>query len=235
MQEADTLRQFLMNRIRRSVIASIGLLTYSVGVYFQMQSDLGIAPWHALKQGLSMNFPISYGTASIIVSLVIIVIDLMLKERIGIGTFLDAFLVGIGTDVCLSLNFVPVQTSLVPQLGALFVGTVICCIGQWFYMTAALSCGPIDSFLVGVGKRFPKVPIGTVNLGILVVVLAACLLLGSPIGLGTVLTVFGTGFVMDAVFHVAKFNPRGVVHEGLTDTMAALGKALHKEKKISFQ
>lgn len=227
MDTNETLGYFFTSRIRRSVIAAIGLLTYAVGVYFQMQSNLGIAPWHALKQGLSMNFPISYGTASILMSLVIIVVDIMLKERIGIGTFLDAFLVGIGTDACISLNFLPVQTSLALQLLVLFVGTVICCIGQWFYMTAALSCGPIDSFLVGVGKRFPNVPIGRVNLVILVFVLAGCFLLKSPIGLGTVLTVFGTGFVMDAVFHVVKFNPRGVVHEGLTDTAAAFLKAIH--------
>lgn len=228
MDTNETLGQFFLDRIKRSVIAAIGLLTFSVGVYFQMQSNLGIAPWHAFKQGLSMNFPISYGTASIILSLVIIVADLMLKERIGIGTFLDAFLVGIGTDVCISLDFFPVQTSLIPQIGALFIGTVICCVGQWFYMTAALSCGPIDSFLVGIGKRFPKVPIGTVNLVILVVVLAGCLVLGSPIGLGTVLTVFGTGFVMDAVFKIVKFNPRGVIHEGLTDTAAAFMKAIQR-------
>ena len=69
-------------------------------------------------------------------------------------------------------------------------------------------------------------PIGRVNLVILVFVLAGCLLLRSSIGLGTVLTVFGTGFVMDAVFHVVKFNPRGVVHEGLTDTAAAFLKAV---------
>ena len=228
MDTKETLSEFFLSRVKRSVIAAIGLLTYAVGVYFQMQSDLGIAPWHALKQGLSLNFPITYGTASILVSLVIIVIDLMLKERIGLGTFLDAFLVGIGTDACISMNFLPVQTSIISQIAVLFIGTVICCIGQWFYMTAALSCGPIDSFLVGVGKRFPKVPIGRVNLVILVFVLAGCIALGSPIGLGTVLTVFGTGFVMDAVFYVVKFNPRGVVHEGLTDTAAAFMRAIRK-------
>jgi len=229
MNTNETLGYFFTSRLKRSVIASIGLLMYAVGVYFQMQSDLGIQPWQALKQGLAAQFSLSFGTTSILFSLVIIVIDLFLKERIGIGTFLDAFLVGIGMDACIALDFLPVQTNMFLQLGSLFVGTVICCVGQWFYMTAALSCGPIDSFLVGIGKRFPKVPIGRVNLGILVFVLAGCLLLKSPIGLGTVLTVFGTGFVMDAVFAIVKFKPRQVVHEGLTDTAAIFMNALRQK------
>ena len=219
MKTKETLVQFFTNRLKRSIIAAIGLLTYALGVYFQLQANLGMQPWQAMRLGLSEQLGVSFGTVSIVMSLILIVIDVFLKERIGLGTILDAFLVGIGVDICLAIDFLPVQTNIVFQLGALFIGTVICCFGQWFYMTAALSCGPVDSFLLGIGRLFPKVPIGKVNLGILAVVLAICLVLRSPIGLGTVLTVFGTGFVMDAVFKFVKFKPRKVVHEGLTDTV----------------
>ncbi|MBQ6856695.1 MAG: hypothetical protein IJO13_06295 [Lachnospiraceae bacterium] len=69
------------------------------------------------------------------------------------------------------------------------------------------------------------------NLGILMVVLVICLVLKSPLGLGTVITVFGTGFVMDAVFRLVKFNPREVVHEGLTDTAVIFMNALQRKKQ----
>lgn len=226
METKETLGQFFVNRLKRSVIASIGLLTFAVGVYFQLQANLGMQPWHALRLGIANKLSITFGTASIVMSSIIIIIDLLLKERIGLGTFLDAFLVGIGTDICIALNFLPVQTNLIMQVVVLFLGTVICCVGQWFYMTAALSCGPIDSFLLGIGKLFPNFSLGVVNLGILAVVLVGALALQSPIGLGTVLTVFGTGFVMDRVFKVVKFKPRDVVHEGLIETAAALMKAI---------
>ncbi len=228
METKETLGQFLLNRGKRSVIASVGLLMFSVGVYVQMQANLGVQPWVALRQGLGTQLSITYGTASILVSIILIVIDLIMRERIGLGTFLDAFLVGIGTDICIAIGFMPVQTNLVLQVGALFMGTVICCVGQWMYMTTALSCGPGDSFLIGVGKKFPKRPIGQVNLGILVVVLVLSILLKGPIGIGTVLTVFGTGFVMDAVFKIVKFKPREIVHEGLTDTAAAFMRAIQR-------
>ena len=230
MNTKETLGQFFMNRIRRSVIASIGLLTYALGVYFQLQADLGMQPWQAMRLGLANQLNVTFGTVSIVMSLILIVIDLFLKQRIGLGTFLDAFLVGIGVDICIYLDFLPLQTNLGLQVGWLFAGMVVCAIGQWFYMTAALSCGPVDSFLLGIGSLFPKVAIGTVNLGILAVVLAICFVLKSPIGLGTVLTVVFTGMIMDLLFKIVKFDPRTVVHEGLIETAAALTSAL-KEKK----
>lgn len=228
MKTKETLGQFFLNRIRRSVIASIGLLTYAVGVYFQLQADLGMQPWQAMRLGLANQLNVTFGTVSIVMSLVLIVIDLVLKQRIGLGTFLDAFLVGIGVDICIYLDFLPLQTGLGFQIGWLFAGMVVCAIGQWFYMTAALSCGPVDSFLLGIGSLFPKVPIGTVNLGILAVVLAICFVLKSPIGLGTVLTVVFTGMIMDLVFKLVKFDPRTVVHEGLIETAKLFKDAASK-------
>ena len=229
MNTNETLGQFFLNRVKRSVIAAIGLLMYAVGVYFQLQADLGMQPWQAMRLGLANQFSISFGTVSIGMSLILIVIDLFLKQRIGLGTFLDAFLVGIGMDICIALDFLPVQTNIVFQLLWIFAGMVVCCVGQWLYMTAALSCGPVDSFLLGIGSLFPKVSIGKVNIGIMAVVLAICIALKSPLGLGTVITVFGTGFIMDAVFALVKFKPRKVVHEGLTDTMALFMKAVQKK------
>ena len=228
MKTKETLGQFFLNRIRRSVIASIGLLTYAVGVYFQLQADLGMQPWQAMRLGLANQLNVTFGTVSIVMSLVLIVIDLFLKQRIGLGTFLDAFLVGIGVDICIYLDFLPLQNGLGFQIGWLFAGMVVCAIGQWFYMTAALSCGPVDSFLLGIGSLFPKVPIGTVNLGILAVVLAICFVLKSPIGLGTVLTVVFTGMIMDLVFKLVKFDPRTVVHEGLIETAKLFKDAASK-------
>lgn len=228
MDTKESVSGFLLNRFKRTIIASIGLLTFSVGVYFQMRANLGMQPWQAMRLGLANQLSVSFGTVSIATSLVLIVVDLFLKQRIGIGTFLDAFLVGIGTDICIYLDFLPEQTNVFFQIGWLLAGMVVCCVGQWFYMTAALSCGPVDSFLLGIGSLFPKVPIGRVNLGILAVVLCVCLVLKSPVGLGTVITVFGTGFVMDAVFQIVKFNPRSVRHEGLKDTAAMFWNCMRR-------
>ena len=229
MSTNETLGYFFVSRLKRSAIAAIGLLMYAVGVYFQLQANLGMQPWQAMRLGLAEQLSVSFGTVSIVMSLILIVIDVFLKQRIGIGTFLDAFLVGLGMDICMHINFLPLQDNMLFQLFWVFAGMVVCSIGQWLYMATALSCGPVDSFLLGVGGLFPRVSIGKVNLGILAVVLALCLVLKSPVGIGTVITVFGTGFVMDAVFAIVKFKPRKVVHEGLTDTAAIFMQTLRNK------
>ena len=219
----------MLNRGRRICMASAGLLIFSVATYFQLQASLGVSPWNSLNQGLSVRFHITFGMASILVSMAVILADLFLKEHIGIGTFLDAFLVGIGVDVCNSLNFLPIPSTLFMRLLFIFIGIVIGCFGQALYMKAALSCGPRDAFLVGLGKRLPKVPIGAVNIMILAVVLLVCLPLKSPIGIGTVICAFGTGIVMEAVFGLLHFKPRDVVHEGILETCTAMAEAVKKD------
>ncbi len=230
MNNKETFAQFLMNRLGRCVFAIGGLLIFALGSYFQIQANFGMSPWSSLNQGISMNYPISFGTASIMISVIIILVDILMKEPIGLGTILNALVIGAATDVFIAMDFLPQQTTFIGKCIVLMAGIVISCFGQYGYMKACLSCGPRDSLLVGLGKRFPKVKIGTVNIVLLAVVQVACLFLGSPIGLGTLICVFGTGTVMNLVFGFLKFNPRELVHESIIDTVKAGRKALEAGK-----
>ena len=151
-----------------------------------------------------------------------------MKEPIGIGTILNAIIIGAGTDVFLAIGFLPQQTSFIGKFLVLMAGIVITCLGQFLYMKACLSCGPRDSLMVGLGKRFPKVKIGTVNIVLLAMVQVVCFILGSPVGLGTIICVFGTGTITNIVFGFLKFEPRALKHESIIDTIAAGKKALEK-------
>lgn len=85
--------------------------------------------------------------------------------------------------------------------------------------------------MVGLGKRFPKLSIGTINIIITVVVLLCAMALGSQVGVGTVVCIFGSGAVMDAVFKLLRFEPRSVEHEGLMQTFRALISAVGNERE----
>ena len=87
------LSEFLLNRTKRSLLASAGLILFAFGFYMQLAANIGLSPWTALNQGLSLHLPITFGQASILVSVVIIISDLLMKEAIGLGTILDALLV----------------------------------------------------------------------------------------------------------------------------------------------
>ncbi len=204
-----------MNLLRRIVRASLGLVLFGFGVYLTIQANIGLAPWDVFSMGVSRHFPVSFGTASVIVSLIIVAVDLALKEKIGIGTLLDAVLVGKSVDLFLWLEVVPKQHSLLAGIGVMLIGLFIMSFSQYLYMSAALCCGPRDTMLVGVGKRVRAVPIGLVNICILVLVLGVGVLLGGQAGIGTLVSAVGIGFTVEITFRALRFEPRDVAHQGL--------------------
>lgn len=218
----------LLDRGRRLLLAVAGLIVFAFGVYLQLQANIGQAPWNALNQGLSMNLPISYGTACNAVACCIVLIDVALGEPVGLGMLLDAFVIGWATDIFLALDFVPAQTSLPLQILLQLAGMTVLCVGQLIYMKAALGCGPRDALMVALGKRFRKFSVGTVNMCIFLIVLAAAFALGAPIGIGTVLAVALLGPIMDLVFRLAHFDACAVEHESLLQTVKAVAQSFKR-------
>ena len=70
---------------------------------------------------------------------------------------------------------------------------------------------------MGLGKRFSKVPIGIVEIILWAVVLLAGWLLGGPVGIGTLISTFGAGLVMQLVYMLIKFEPRNLKHKGVLE------------------
>jgi hypothetical protein len=88
---------------------------------------------------------------------------------------------------------------------------------MWIYMRGEQCCGPRDSLLVGLGKRMPRVPIGIVEVMMWAVVLLAGWLLGGPVGIGTLISTFGAGLVMQLVYSVIRFEPRSIRHRDVIE------------------
>ena len=225
MDSASPMGRFLLDHLRRMLLASAGLALFAIGTYLQLKAAIGYSPWQALNEGLSTHLSMSFGNASILVSIVVVIVDLLLREPIGIGTILDSLLVGWITDLCLWLDPIPAQSGWVIPVLLLVAGLVVMAFGQYVYMTAALSCGPRDALAVALARRFSKVSIGTITAATLAVVLLAGWLLGGPIGFGTLIHLIATGPIIDLVFRLVRFNPRSVEHEGLVQTFRAFSQA----------
>ena len=210
------------DRVLRILKASGAMFVIAFGIYIQYEMDIGLSPWQSLNQGLSRTFPISYGQANIVCGLIIIVLDLLMGEKIGVGTLLDAFLIGTATDIYTAIDPLPDVSSYWIRIPLFIVGLAIVCFGQFLYMRNGLSCGPRDSFMVALGRKFPKLSIGFVNGGIFVTVLVSSWLLGATIGVGTFVAVFGNGWIMDFIFRLVRFEPRDVTHEHIGETIHAL-------------
>ena len=225
MDTNSPVRLFLLEHLRRMLLASLGLALFAVGTYLQLKAAIGYAPWQALHEGLAQHLSMSYGNASILVSIAVVVADLLLREPIGIGTILDSLLAGWITDLCLWLDPIPDQEGWVVPVLLLVAGLFVMAYGQYVYMTAALSCGPRDALAVALCRRFPRFSMGGIIAVMLAVVLLAGWLLGGPIGFGTLIHLVVTGPIIDLVFRLVRFDPRSVEHEGLAQTIRGFTQA----------
>ena len=211
--------------LKKSILAAFGLFVFAFGVYLTIEAAIGAAPWDVLNLGISNTTGIKYGTANIGVGLIILIIDVLLREKIGLGMFLDVAVVGKSVDFFMWLDIVPPDLAIYIAVPVMLIGLAIEGLGQFIYMKAGLGCGPRDSLLVGLSRRLPKIPIGVISIALLTVATLVGWFLTGPVGLGTLICAFGTGPIMQLVFTVLKFKPTSVLHLDLIDT----GKILFKK------
>lgn len=203
-----------------------GLLVFSFGVHLTIYANIGLAPWDCLGMGISYHTPLNYGLSMTLMAVIILIIDLCLKERIGYGTIIDALLTGNLVQMFNDLNPFPENGSLWLGILLMLTGFAFMAVGMRMYMKAAQCCGPRDSLLVGLGKRLPKVPIGLVEILLWAAVLLVGWLLGGPVGVGTLISTFGAGAVMQIIYNAVHFEPRDVKHKSVAEiTRVLLGKA----------
>ena len=198
-----------------------GLLVFALGVHLTIYANIGLAPWDCLGMGIARHTPLNYGLSMTVMAVVILLIDLLLKERIGFGTIIDALLTGNFVQLFNDLNPLPENRSLWLGIALMLAGFVFMALGMWIYMKAAQCCGPRDALLVGLGKRLPRLPIGLVEILLWAAVLAAGWLLGGPVGIGTLISTFGAGAVMQLVYSALRFDPRAVRHRGAVEVARA--------------
>ena len=215
------------NLVRKRIVLqwlriAAGLLVFAFGVHLTIFANIGLAPWDCLGMGIAKHTPLNYGLAMTVMAVVILGIDLLLKERIGFGTIIDALLTGNFVQMYNDLNPFPANTDLPRGVGLMLAGFVFMALGMWIYMKGGQCCGPRDALLVGLGKRMPKLPIGLVEILLWAAVLLAGWLLGGPVGIGTLISTFGAGLVMQLVYHLVRFEPRNIQHRDVVQTVRAL-------------
>lgn len=196
-----------------------GLFFLSFGIYMTINAEIGLAPWDVFAMGLSYKTDMTYGRALIVVSIGVIIVDVLLREKIGFGTLFDGTLVGIFVDMFVAMDLLGNPNSLIVSVISLLLGVFIIALGQCFYMSSAQGCGPRDTLLVALGKRMKKLPIGVVNTIIFVTVLIIGVLLGGPVGIGTVISTFTLGTFLQIVCKTVNFEPRAVKHKNILEAV----------------
>ncbi|NNF63460.1 MAG: hypothetical protein HKN07_04300 [Acidimicrobiia bacterium] len=177
---------------RRIAQLVLGLILFGSGIGLVVQSQLGNPAWDVLHQGLAKRFDGSWSTIgnwTVIISFVVLLLWIPLRQRLGLGTVLNAILIGVTVDVL--IRFVEPGESLAVQLVLLSLGVVLVGIGSGFYIGAHLGPGPRDGLMTGIAALGP--PIWSARLVIELSVLVAGWILGGTVGIGTVVFAFAIG------------------------------------------
>ena len=208
--------------IKNMLLAFIGLFVNGFGVYLTIHANIGSGPWDVLNLGLSKTFGILYGTASISVSLLVLCIDVIMREPIGITMIIDAFTVGKAVDFFDYINIVPTPKTLVGSIAMMIAGLLVLGYTEYFYMSSCLGCGPRDTLIVGLTKRTKKIPIGVITILIQSFVTFVGYLLGGTVGIGTLIFAFGCGPIMQLAFHTVHFDATKLRHLNFAEMIKIL-------------
>ena len=160
----------------------LGLVLFGMGIALKLRSGLGLSPWDAFHQGVARHVPFSIGLVVILVSAVVLLAWIPLKQRVGIGTVFNVMVVGSTVDV--TLLVVGETDALLVRWLYLLAGIGFAGIGSGLYIGARLGPGPRDGVMTGLADR--GISIRLARLLIEGTVLVAGWLLGGAVGVGTV-------------------------------------------------
>lgn len=178
------------------VVLVIGLWLFGTGEAVLVDARLGNSPWTVLAQGISRHSPLTIGGATLLVSVLVLLAWVPLRERPGLGTLANAVIVAVAIDVMLPL--LPTPAGLRPRLLEVFAAIVCIGLASGLYLTANLGPGPRDGWMTGVCRRTGW-PVNWVRFGIEASALGSGAVLGGRVGVGTLLFAVLVGHAVGGV------------------------------------
>lgn len=179
-----------MHTGRRIVHLYIGLVLYGASDGLLVGAGLGLDPWDVFHQGLSDHSGLSIGMVSIVVGAAVLLLWWPLRQRPGLGTVSNVFIVGLAMDG--TLRLLPEVHALAIRIPLLVAAIVLNGVATGLYITARFGPGPRDGLMTGLHRRTGR-SIRLVRTGIELTVLAVGFLLGGGVGVGTVLYAVAIG------------------------------------------
>ncbi|MFT3871212.1 MAG: hypothetical protein QM714_00985 [Nocardioides sp.] len=175
---------------RRLAQLLVGLWLYGVSMGLMIRSGLGQVPWDVLHYGLALHLPLSIGQVVVVASFVVLLLWIPLRQAPGLGTILNAVLIGVALDVTLAMVTAPSAVAI--RIAFMVVGILGNALATALYIGAQLGPGPRDGLMTGWSRRTGW-SLRLVRTSLEVVVVAVGWLLGGVLGVGTVLYAIAIG------------------------------------------
>jgi uncharacterized membrane protein YczE len=197
LSELGPIAQLRAGRLgRRLVQLYAGLVLYGFSIALMVRSHLGLAPWDVLHSGLTKHVPLDIGQALVVVSFVVMLAWIPLREMPGLGTISNAIVIGLSTDFFLMLLSRP--DAIAWRITLLAFGIVLQGVATAAYIGAQFGRGPRDGLMTGISRRTGR-SLRLVRTLMELTVVAIGLLLGGVAGLGTVVYAVSIGPLSQAL------------------------------------
>jgi uncharacterized membrane protein YczE len=172
------------------VMLVIGLVIFGLGEALLIASGVGVSPWTVLAQGITTVTGWSVGLATFVVSVMVLLSWIPLRQIPGMGTILNIVIISVVLDV--ALPWLPRFDSLALRVAEAAAGVIVTGIGGGIYLIANLGPGPRDGLMTGLQHR-TGFPIAWVRSAIELSAVVLGWSLGGVVGIGTLLFAFGIG------------------------------------------
>lgn len=169
---------------RTAFLLCLGLVIFGTGEALLIRAGLGVSPWTVLAQGVAVNSALGIGAATFLVSVLVLLLWIPLRQMPGLGTVANAVLIAAAIEI--TLPWLPAVDGVVLRLLQTVGGILLVGLGSGIYLVAHLGAGPRDGLMTGL-QRLSGLPIAWVRTAIEVTVVAIGWLLGGTVGVGTLM------------------------------------------------
>jgi len=179
---------------RRIIMTITGIIICGFAIGMFNASAFGMDPFQVFVHGLWMHTPITFGTFYMLFNLcMLIVIFFSDRKKIGLGTFINIFLLGYVADFSSWIWSRPPFTDTFLSRGILLAaGLVLLCLSSSLYYVGDLGVSTYDAVALCISEK-KKWKFFLVRVACDLTVALTGFALGAVLGLGTVVTALGMG------------------------------------------
>ncbi|MDP4091699.1 MAG: hypothetical protein Q8930_20845, partial [Bacillota bacterium] len=188
----------MSEKTRRIIMTVFGVLIagFSVGMF--NFSAFGMDPFQVLAHGIWMHLPIGYGTFYMILNLIMLIAVFIIdRHKIGLGTAINIFLLGYVVQFSSWLfdTWIPNPT-LGIKIVFIVIAIIIICFGSSLYFIGDLGVSTYDAVaLILSEKKVARFKYCRIASDFICTITGY--LLGATVGIGTVITAFFMGPIIE--------------------------------------
>ncbi len=187
---------------RRISMTIIGIFICSISVGMFNYSTFGMDPFQVFAHGISYQLPVGFGLFYTLLNLFMFIFILILdRSKIGLGTFLNIFLVGyiVQFSSWFFVTLFPDQT-FGYRVFFLIAGILLLCFGSSLYFTANMGVSTYDAVaLILADRKIAKFQYCRIATDLLCTLIG--FFFGAIVGIGTLVTAFFMGPII-AFFNI---------------------------------